>query len=159
MDFGDFSDQTRSHCLRQRKTLRMVCIVIRKDVRITADTRTGRAWTVEELRQKSWEDLHSLWWVCAKERNRIATSSKERERLKAGYGQFEAEDRDKTVRKTQQAIKHALTERFYAWEHARKLAMNDKTVDLTGQGPAYDASARTRPPLAGEGIDGVEAKI
>lgn len=46
------------------------------------------------------------------------------------------------VRKTQQAIKHALTERWYAWEHARKLAMNDKTVDLTGEGPAYEPKQR-----------------
>lgn len=97
---------------------------------------------MEELRHKSWEDLHSLWWVCAKERNRIATANKERERMKAGYGQFEAENRDKTVRKTQQAIKHALTERYYAWEHARKLAMNDSTVDLTGEGPAYEPKPR-----------------
>lgn len=41
------------------------------------------------------------------------------------------------VRKTQAAIKHALTERFYAWEDARKLAQEDAEVDLSGIGPAY----------------------
>lgn len=58
---------------------------------------TGRAWEVQELREKSWEDLHCLWWVCVKERNRIATSNLERKRLKAGYGDYEALERDRTV--------------------------------------------------------------
>ena len=44
---------------------------------------------------------------------------------------------DVQVRRTQQAIKHTLTERWYAWEDARKLAMDDESVDLTGEGPAY----------------------
>lgn len=44
------------------------------------------------------------------------------------------------VRKTQAAIKHALTERFYAWEDAWKLADQDPEVDLSGVGPAYTPS-------------------
>ena len=34
------------------------------------------------------------------------------------------------IRKTQKAIKYALTERWYAWEDAWKLAQEDPEVDL-----------------------------
>lgn len=57
----------------------------------------GRSWAITELRDKSWDDLHGLWWVCVKERNRIATSNVERERLRAGYGEHEAGKRDQAV--------------------------------------------------------------
>ncbi|KAI5926140.1 MRP-L47-domain-containing protein [Camillea tinctor] len=94
------------------------------------DSEHGRGWTVEELRHKSWDDLHKLWWVCVKEQNRIATARKEKSRMRLQAGQEETADRLTEVRKTMKSIKHALTERFYLWEDARVLAENDSEIDL-----------------------------
>lgn len=58
----------------------------------------GRAWTMAELRNKDWDDLHRLWWRCVKEQNRIETSEHERQRVvPKGYGQHEYESRLKEV--------------------------------------------------------------
>lgn len=57
----------------------------------------GRAWTAHELRAKSWEDLHALWWVCLRERNRIGTVTWERKKAKLGFGMAEDESRDNVV--------------------------------------------------------------
>ena len=60
-------------------------------------TIAGRAWTMKELRNKSWEDLHALWWKSHFERNRLSTEHYERVRLEPGYGDYELEVRQDVV--------------------------------------------------------------
>ncbi|KAL2753430.1 hypothetical protein ACRALDRAFT_1077508 [Sodiomyces alcalophilus JCM 7366] len=101
------------------------------------DGNHGRPWTASELRQKSWEDLHALWWACCRERNRIATANAERSRARLGFGEYEANARDDVVKRTMKAIKHVLTERYYVWEDSYQLAKQDPEVNLSGKGEAY----------------------
>ncbi|KAI0206344.1 mitochondrial 39-S ribosomal protein L47 (MRP-L47)-domain-containing protein [Astrocystis sublimbata] len=91
----------------------------------------GRGWAVEELRNKSWEDLHKLWWACIKEQNRLVTARKERNRLELPRSEEEGVIRLAEVHKTMGSIRHALTERWYVWEDARKLAEKDPEIDLS----------------------------
>ncbi|KAI8956093.1 mitochondrial 39-S ribosomal protein L47 (MRP-L47)-domain-containing protein [Xylaria longipes] len=95
------------------------------------ETEHGRAWAVEELRHKSWEDLHKLWWVCVKEMNRIVTAREEKDRRELLTRLEAGDNRLEEVRKTMRAIKHTLTERWYLWEDARKLAETDPEIDLS----------------------------
>lgn len=94
----------------------------------------GRAWSRQELRRKSWEDLHSLWWVCLKERNQLKTEDVERERLEAGYGNYESKERVKVIQETMKQIKSVLKERWYNWEDARRLAMEDPEIQVMEDG-------------------------
>lgn len=49
-------------------------------------------------------------------------------------------------------IKHVLTERFYAWEDAVKLAENDPEVNLSNEGAPYTPSEFLEEELADEEI-------
>ncbi|KAI0011278.1 MRP-L47-domain-containing protein [Xylariaceae sp. FL0662B] len=118
----------------------------------------GRAWTVEELRHKSWNDLHKLWWVCVKEQNRIATAQKEMSRLKLRSGDEEVEDRLYEVRKTMRAIKHVLTERYYLWEDARKLAEEDPEIDLNNTSSPYTPKDYLEEDAVAGDTEGTEAE-
>lgn len=100
--------------------------------------RHGRAWTIGELRSRDWDTLHQLWWICVKERNRLATEKIERHRLKAGYGDYENEERDKVVQETMKAILDTLAERQQAYNEAYELAKHDPQIDLSKtDGPQF----------------------
>jgi hypothetical protein len=110
-----------------------------------AKSNLGRAWTIGELRKKDWEALHQLWWVCVKERNRLATEKIERHRLQAGYGDRETETRDETIQTTMKAILDTLAERQKAWQEAYELAHLDPSVDLRRtDGPQFTEPAYVR---------------
>lgn len=102
------------------------------------ESQHGREWTVGELRSRNWDTLHQLWWVCVKERNRLATERWERRRLRAGYGDYETKERDETVQKTMKAILDTLAERATAYDEAYALAQQDPSIDLDRtDGPQY----------------------
>ncbi|KAI9171197.1 54S ribosomal protein L4 [Paramyrothecium foliicola] len=101
----------------------------------------GRAWTLEELRRKSWEDLHALWWVCCRERNMLSTSRLDMVKAKIGFGEREFVTRDQEVLKTMRSIKQALTERYYTWQDAVEVAASDPEINLRGgEGEVYSPS-------------------
>lgn len=101
-------------------------------------TQHGREWTTGELRSKDWDSLHQLWWICVKERNRLATEKLERRRLKALYGDHESKERDEVVQKTMKAIIDTLAERTEAYQEALALASQDPSIDLSRtDGPQY----------------------
>ncbi|PSR95859.1 39S ribosomal protein [Actinidia chinensis var. chinensis] len=68
----------------------------------------GRSWKASELRLKSWDDLHKLWYVLFKEKNMLMT---QRQMLHAQNLRFPHPERLPKVRKSMCRIKHVLTER------------------------------------------------
>ncbi|KAL9109840.1 MAG: hypothetical protein Q9227_005543 [Pyrenula ochraceoflavens] len=94
----------------------------------------GRSWTYLELVNKSWEDLHRLWWVCAKEKNRISTGNWERRRIKAGFGDWESKKREAAVQETQNQIRKVLANRWHSWNVARDLWQKGERAEEEEEG-------------------------
>lgn len=68
----------------------------------------GRSWKASELRLKSWDDLHKLWYVLLKEKNMLMT---QRQMLHTQNLRFPNPERLPKVRKSMCRLKHVLTER------------------------------------------------
>ncbi|AWU75922.1 uncharacterized protein C5L36_0B11540 [Pichia kudriavzevii] len=78
----------------------------------------GRAWTVQDLRKKSFEDLHALWYVCLKEMNKILRESHIYEDIQSSKVQQCMNFQEK-LNNSMLAIRQVLTEREAALANAR----------------------------------------
>jgi hypothetical protein len=135
------SSRTRNYYRHPSRSNGMVGSGWRYEVWPVADNGTGRSWTIGELRSRDFDTLHQLWWICVKDRNRLATEKIERKRLEAGYGDYENQQRDKTVQETMKAILDTLAERHQAYQEAFELAKHDPNIDLSRtDGPQYEAA-------------------
>ncbi|KAK6203007.1 54S ribosomal protein L4, mitochondrial [Scheffersomyces amazonensis] len=85
------------------------------------DMSHGREWSLAELRRKSFEDLHKLWYIVLKERNVLA---REAVAVNGPYersrnAQFDAVDQK--LLNTHKRIKEVLLERQVAYERVQTL--------------------------------------
>ncbi|XP_010259749.1 PREDICTED: 39S ribosomal protein L47, mitochondrial [Nelumbo nucifera] len=86
----------------------------------------GRSWKASELRLKSWDDLHKLWYVLLKEKNMLMT---QRQMLHAQNLRFPNPERLPKVRKSMCRIKHVLTERAIEEPDPRRSAEMKRMVN------------------------------
>lgn len=80
--------------------------------------RDSRAWTMAELRRKSFEDLHKIWYLTLKERNILAREV----RLGTSFDHvnfLRHDDLDGKLKMTQKRIKQTLLERQVAFERVQ----------------------------------------
>lgn len=90
----------------------------------------GRPWTIPELRRKSFNDLHSLWYSCLKERNTLA---REQHLLDVDIEQPDSPflKLSDNVRETMWRIRHVLSERQHAYDKVQSELPEHKLEFLT----------------------------
>ena len=49
------------------------------------DSPLGRAWLSAELRLKSFENMHQLWYICLKEKNKLYSQKEEARRFRLNF--------------------------------------------------------------------------
>ncbi|KAJ3042929.1 54S ribosomal protein L4 mitochondrial [Rhizophlyctis rosea] len=118
---------------------------------------TGRAWTREELRGKSFDDLHKLWWVCTKEVNRLRSQQVEGRRFKV---HFPHDTRLKECRRTMARIKYVLWERRTAYFQAQYLYRREtKAAQLREEGVPEEEIKETIDDLFPTPVENVARRV
>ena len=84
---------------------------------------TGRAWTVADVRRKSFDDIHKLWFVLYKECN-LLLSEREKGRRNQRPVLAVEEHRYIKVKRSMAAIKQVLSERQRINDTLRKQGMS-----------------------------------
>ncbi|RMD41686.1 hypothetical protein DV735_g3436, partial [Chaetothyriales sp. CBS 134920] len=90
----------------------------------------GRPWSYHELAAKDFHDLHRLYWTTILELNRTKTRQYEMRRLRAGYGNYEAETRIQALEETNANIRRVLGDRHTAYSEAKALVNRVYLKDL-----------------------------
>lgn len=80
---------------------------------------SSRSWSIPELRRKNFNDLHSLWYICLKERNVLA---REIHLLEVSMGADAGPymDLSNIIRDTMWKIRHVLSERDLSQKKAQQ---------------------------------------
>ncbi|KAK9824202.1 hypothetical protein WJX72_008497 [[Myrmecia] bisecta] len=105
--------QQQSRCIATSPSCRGLDELFEKPLKAGEVRQAGRAWKAADLRTKSWDDLHKLWYVLLKEKNMLATEAL---RLKANGEKLPQPVRKQKVRKSMARLKLVLTERAMAEE-------------------------------------------
>ncbi|KAF8158155.1 mitochondrial 39-S ribosomal protein L47 (MRP-L47)-domain-containing protein [Crassisporium funariophilum] len=103
-----------------------------------AQVLTGRAWRAAELRNKSFKDLHTLWYVGLREKNLLASQKEEVRRMGVTNSSMQVSiDKVRNCRKTMGRIKAVLNERRLAYLGAVEIAETERVAALgeIGFGP------------------------
>lgn len=99
----------------------------------------GRSWRTDELRQKSFDDLHKLWWVLLKERNSLAI---ERHSARAKGAMIINPSRIRKVRLSMNRIRVVLGER----KRMLGLLKRQEEARAAAENPAEEEPAFEYPP-------------
>ncbi|PPQ69613.1 hypothetical protein CVT24_001369 [Panaeolus cyanescens] len=88
---------------------------------------SGRAWRAAELRNKSFRELHTLWYVALREKNLLATQKEEVRRMGVTNPDLQVPaEKVRQCRKTMARIKAVINERRLAYQGAVEIARREQ---------------------------------
>ncbi|GAA5833076.1 hypothetical protein JCM3766R1_001382 [Sporobolomyces carnicolor] len=87
---------------------------------------SSRSWTSFELRRKSFEELHALWYVLLRERNVLLTQREEARRLRLDLTGFTAvPEKLRMCQKSMARVKQTISERRHAALEAAEILRSE----------------------------------